>query len=124
MYSQMIAGADAATPGQAKNSWLTGTAAWCYYAATQHILGIKPDYKGLIIEPCIPADWPLVKVFRIFRNACYQIEILNPQGLSKGKVKLEIDGVEIEGNLIEYERFNGLHQVKATLLEDSQIHLD
>jgi cellobiose phosphorylase len=124
VYSQMIAGADAATPGQAKNSWLTGTAAWCYYAATQHILGIKPDYKGLIIEPCIPADWPLVKVFRIFRNACYQIEILNPQGLSKGKVKLEIDGVEIEGNLIEYERFNGLHQVKATLLEDSQIHLD
>jgi cellobiose phosphorylase len=60
VYAQMIAGKDAFKPGEAKNSWLTGTAAWNYYAITQYILGIKPEYNGLSINPCIPNNWKRV----------------------------------------------------------------
>lgn len=116
VYSQMIAGNDAATPGQAKNSWLTGTAAWCFYAATQYILGIKPDYKGLTITPCIPADWPSFAVSRRFRDAHYSIEVRNPNRISSGKIKLEIDGTQIAGNVIDYNLFNGEHHVIATIV--------
>lgn len=116
VYSQMIAGTDAATPGQAKNSWLTGTAAWCYYAASQYILGIKPDYAGLTIAPCIPADWPSFAVSRRFRGAHYSIEVRNPDGLGSGKVQLEIDGKKVQGNLVDYSQFNGEHHVIATIV--------
>ncbi|GAB3024591.1 GH36-type glycosyl hydrolase domain-containing protein [Bowmanella dokdonensis] len=115
VYSQMIAGRDAATPGQAKNSWLTGTAAWCFYTASQYLAGIRPDYEGLRIDPCIPARWPGFKAQRTFRQALYEIEVRNPQGLSKGRVELEVDGEAIEGNLIPYARFGGRHRIVATL---------
>ncbi|WP_166424702.1 glycosyl transferase [Paraglaciecola sp. 20A4] len=117
VYSQMIAGNDAATPGQAKNSWLTGTAAWCFYAATQYILGIKPDYKGLTITPCIPAEWPSFAVSRRFRNAHYSIEVRNPHRISTGKIRLEIDGTQVAGNMIDYSLFSGEHHVIATILK-------
>ena len=61
VYSQMTAGRDAATPGEGKNSWLTGTAAWSFVALSQYILGIRPDYDGLIVDPCIPKDWEMFK---------------------------------------------------------------
>ncbi|MGY0636665.1 MAG: GH36-type glycosyl hydrolase domain-containing protein [Paraglaciecola chathamensis] len=117
VYSQMIAGNDAATPGQAKNSWLTGTAAWCYYGATQYILGIKPDYAGLTITPCIPAHWPSFVVSRRFRKAHYCIEVLNPDGLGVGEVQLEIDGKAVTGNLIDYAQYSGEHHITATIVQ-------
>ena len=92
VYAQMIAGKDAFKPGEAKNSWLTGTAAWNYYAITQFILGIRTDYNGLIIDPCIPPDWKKFKVTRKFRGATYHIEVLNPNGASKGVKQILIDG--------------------------------
>ncbi len=100
VYSQMIAGKDAYKPGEAKNSWLTGTAAWNYYAITQYILGIRPDYDGLIIDPCIPADWKGFNVTRKFRGAIFNINIKNPDKVSKGVKKLIIDGKEVNNNLI------------------------
>ncbi|RPI30936.1 MAG: glycosyl transferase, partial [Chloroflexota bacterium] len=69
IYSQMIAGKDAPTHGEAKNSWLTGTAAWTFVAASQHILGVKPAFDGLQVNPCIPSDWKEVSITRKFRNA-------------------------------------------------------
>ena len=69
VYSQMIAGKDAFKPGEAKNSWLTGTAAWNYYAVTQYILGIQPQYNGLKIDPCIPKEWDGFEINRKFRDA-------------------------------------------------------
>lgn len=115
VYSQMIAGNDAATPGQAKNSWLTGTAAWCFYAASQYILGIRPDYQGLCIDPCIPKTWPSLTVERHFRKAYYKIEIINPNGINKGVKEIRVDGVEISGNIISYANFSSRHTVHVVM---------
>ncbi len=100
VYAQMIAGKDAFRPGEAKNSWLTGTASWNYYTITQYILGIRPSYKGLIIDPCIPSEWKIFKITRQFRGAIYEITINNPDGTMKGVKQISIDGKNIEGNMI------------------------
>jgi len=100
VYSQMIAGKDAFKPGEAKNSWLTGTAAWNYYAIAQFILGIRTDYDGLTINPCIPSAMDGFKVSRRFRGTKYNIEIKNPNHLSKGVAELIVDGEKVSGNTI------------------------
>ena len=100
VYAQMISGKDAFKPGEAKNSWLTGTAAWNFYTISQYILGIRPDFNGLLIDPCIPKTWKDYKVARKFRGATFAIEILNPNGSNKGVKQITLDGKEIEGNLI------------------------
>ena len=100
VYSQMVAGKDAFRPGEGKNSWLTGTAAWNYYTITQFILGIKPTYSGLKVEPCIPADWKGYNVQRQFRGATYNIEVKNLSGSMKGIKSLKVDGKFIDGDTI------------------------
>jgi cellobiose phosphorylase len=114
VYAQMIAGRDARTHGEAKNSWLTGTAAWNYFAITQHILGIRTAYDGLLIQPVIPANWKAFKATRKFRGVTYQIEVERAgQG---NQVSLEINGASIVGNLVPLP-VNGAKTVavKATL---------
>lgn len=100
VYSQMIAGKDAWKPGEAKNSWLTGTAAWNFYAISQYILGIRPDYSGLIVDPCIPAEWKELHVQRIFRGVKYNIHIKNPAGVMKGVQSVTLNGKSLEGNML------------------------
>lgn len=100
VYSQMIAGKDAVKPGEAKNSWLTGTASWNFYTITQYILGIRPSYKGLEVDPCIPTDWTSYTVTRKFRDATYHIEISNPNGVSKGVKQITIDGKALDSGSI------------------------
>lgn len=100
VYSQMIAGKDAGSYGEAKNSWLTGTATWNFVAITQYILGIRPDFDGLKVDPCIPKDWDGYRVIRKFRGVVYNITIRNPNHISKGVKKLIIDEKEISGNII------------------------
>jgi cellobiose phosphorylase len=112
VYSQMIAGKDAFKSGEAKNSWLTGTAAWNYYAITQFILGIKPDYEGLEIKPCIPADWNGFTVTRKFRGASYTINI--KQG-KKEKKSLRINGKLLEGNRIPLQPEGSVNIVEVTI---------
>ena len=98
VYSQMIAGRDAPSYGEAKNSWLTGTAAWNYYAITQWILGLRPAYDGLEIAPVLPANWQSVEATRIFRGVTYRISILRAgPGHS---VTLSVDGAPVEGNIV------------------------
>jgi cellobiose phosphorylase len=97
VYSQMIAGKDAHKPGEAKNSWLTGTAAWNYYAITQYILGIRPEYEGLLIDPCIPHNWNGFTIQRKFRNSVYKIAVQNPEQVSKGIKEIIVDGDKIKG---------------------------
>lgn len=94
VYAQMVAGKDAFKPGEAKNSWLTGTAAWNFYAISQYILGIRPDYDGLVVDPCIPKSWEGFTVHRKFRGADYTIIVSNPNRVSKGVKKLLVDGKE------------------------------
>ena len=113
VYSQMIAGKDAARPGEAKNSWLTGTAAWNYYAITQFILGIKPAYNGLEINPCIPSEWKQYNVKRKFRGANYDITIYNPNGVCKGVKSITVDGQDIEGQVVSHA--TGNHKVEVVM---------
>ncbi len=100
VYSQMTAGPDAPTPGESKNSWLTGTASWTFVSISQYILGVRPSPDGLIIDPCIPRSWKGYQVQRIFRGKSYQIEVRNPKGKSKGVKSLMVDGQKIAGNVI------------------------
>ncbi|MBL8089401.1 MAG: glycosyl transferase [Anaerolineales bacterium] len=100
VYAQMIAGRDAHTHGEAKNSWLTGTAAWNYVAITQWILGIRPTYSGLQVEPVIPSNWEGFKATRIFRDVQYDIEVKRKG--SGNKIQLEVDGKRIEGSVIPF----------------------
>ena len=113
VYSQMIAGKDAARPGEAKNSWLTGTAAWNWYAITQYILGIKPAYGGLEIDPCICSEWKEYTVRRRFRGAVYEITVKNPDGVCKGVREILLDGNLVAGNLVPCTP--GEHKVTVTL---------
>jgi cellobiose phosphorylase len=111
----MIAGKDAFKPGEAKNSWLTGTASWNFYAISQFILGIRPDYDGLLIDPCIPQDWKGFKVTRKFRGATYAIEVSNPDGKSKGVKQVLVDGKSQSGNIIPVFGDGKTHSVLAVL---------
>ena len=115
VYAQMIAGKDAKRPGEAKNSWLTGTAAWNFVAISQYILGIKPDYAGLEIDPCIPKAWDGYKVTRKFRGATFEITVSNPDHVSKGIKKLVVDGQEVAGNIIPVFDDGAIHTVTAVM---------
>jgi len=115
VYAQMVAGKDAFRPGEAKNSWLTGTASWNFYAISQYILGIRPEYDGLLIDPCIPNDWKGFKVTRKFRGATYQIEVMNPDGKSSGVNKLTVDGKDFTLNKVPVFGDGKEHSVKVVL---------
>lgn len=114
VYSQMIAGKDAFKPGEAKNSWLTGTAAWNYYAITQFILGIKPDYNGLEINPCIPSDWKGFEVTRKFRDATYLIDIKNT-GVNRGVKSITVNGKALSGNIIPLQPAGSVNKIEVVL---------
>ena len=115
VYGQMVAGKDAFKPGEAKNSWLTGTASWNFYAITQFILGIKPDYDGLIIDPCIPDSWKGFNITRKLRGATYRIEIQNPKGISKGVREVIVDGKPQASSLIPVFGDGLEHTVKVIM---------
>ena len=100
VYSQMTAGRDAPMPGEGKNSWLTGTVAWSFVTLSQYILGIRPDFKGLIVDPCIPTSWKQFSVVRKFRNSTYNITVHNPKNISKGVKNLSVDEKPVNGNVI------------------------
>ncbi len=115
VYAQMIAGKDAFKPGEAKNSWLTGTAAWNYYAITQYILGIRPDYDGLQIDPCIPKTWREFTIVRKYRGAEYHIHIRNPHGVNGGVKELTVNGVKTPGNMVPVQEAGVVHKVEVVL---------
>ena len=115
VYSQMIAGRDAAFFGEAKNSWLTGTAAWTFVNISQHILGLLPTHEGLSVDPCIPHDFGDFELTRKFREGTYHIQVRNPKQVEKGVVSLRVDGQEFAGNVIPYVRGKKEYQVEVTL---------
>ncbi|MFP4015634.1 MAG: GH36-type glycosyl hydrolase domain-containing protein [Halanaerobiales bacterium] len=115
VYAQMVAGKDAANHGEAKNSWLTGTAAWNYVAIAQWILGVRADFEGLRIDPCIPADWEGFEITRKFMGDTYQIKVSNPDNVQKGIKEIKLDGEVIEGNLIKAVKDGETHQVEVVM---------
>ena len=100
VYSQMVAGRDAATFGEAKNSWLTGTAAWTFVDVSQYILGIQPTLAGLKIDPCIPHEMDGFTLRRVWRGATYEIVVENPDHLEKGVKAMTVDGKPVSGNIL------------------------
>jgi cellobiose phosphorylase len=98
VYAQMIAGKDAATHGEAKNSWLSGTAAWNYVAITQYILGIRPAFDGLEVQPVLPSDWDGFAAVRSFRGVRYEISVKR-EGPGN-EVSLETNGNPLAGTII------------------------
>jgi cellobiose phosphorylase len=115
VYAQNILGDEHPQFGLGRNSWLSGTAAWCYQAATQWILGIRPEYAGLRIDPCIPPSWSRFSVRRRFRGRKLHIAVHNPQGVCKGVTKMTVDGKEAPGNLVPADLPGEEHQVMAWL---------
>jgi cellobiose phosphorylase len=111
----MTAGKDAPTPGEGKNSWLTGTVAWSFVALSQYILGIHPDYNGLRIDPCIPSAWKKYTVVRKFRNSIYQMTVNNPKNVCKGVKSLKLDGKLLTGNVIPVLNDGKTHTVEVEL---------
>ena len=115
VYAQMIAGKDAGRQGEAKNSWLTGTAAWNFVAVSQWILGVRPEFDGLRIDPCIPREWNGFDVTRKYRNAVYHISVENPAHVCKGTCKVIVDGKEQKGNVVPVFNDSKEHKIIVIL---------
>ena len=113
VYCQMVAGKDAAKPGEGKNSWLTGTAAWNWYTITQFILGIQPTYDGIVINPCIPTTLKEYEVKRVLRDTIFHISVKNPKGVEKGVSQIIVDGQPIEASIVKATP--GTHQVEVIM---------
>lgn len=117
VYPQNILGDEHPQFGLARNSWLSGTASWSYQAATQYILGIRPGYQGLTIDPCIPSSWSEFSVNRKLRKSVYQILVHNPDGKNKGIKKMIVDGVQHPLTPIAYFDDGETHQIEVWLGE-------
>lgn len=115
VYSQMITGKAHPRFGQAKNSWLTGTAAWSMKCASQWILGIRPELHGLLVQPCIPSEWEKLRVVRQFRDSMYEITINNPDHVSKGVKEIQVNGTRISSNLLPVASSPRKHVVKVIM---------
>ena len=114
VYAQMIAGKEAVRHGEAKNSWLTGTAAWNFVAVSQHLLGVRPDWDGLVVDPQIGPDVPEFTVRRVARGATYEITVRN-SGTAGARAALTVDGQPIAGNLVAYAVPGSVVRVDAVL---------
>ena len=114
VYAQMIAGKEAVRHGEAKNSWLTGTAAWNFVAVSQYLLGVRPDYDGLVVDPQIGPDVPSYTVTRVARGATYEISVTN-SGAPGARGRLTVDGVAVEGNHVPYAPAGSTVKVDAVL---------
>ena len=101
--------------GRAWNAWLTGTASWSYIALTQYILGVRPEYDGLRIDPCIPRRWRRLRITRVFRDATYEIAVSNPDGVSKGIARMVVDGKRVRGNTAPIFADGNLHELSVTM---------
>jgi cellobiose phosphorylase len=115
VYAQNILGDEHAQFGLGRNSWLSGTASWCYQAATKHILGVRPTYKGLEVDPCIPKSWDGFEVTRVLRGTTYRVRVRNPSHVSKGVKSLVVDGKTINGHVVPFINDGKVHEVEVTL---------
>ena len=95
-YCQFVVGRAHTAFGRARHPFMTGSAGWAYYAATQYLLGVRPDFDTLIIDPCVPADWKEFTVTRLWRTARYEIHVSNPEGVEKGVRSITADGVTVK----------------------------
>ena len=100
VYAEYVTSDDHPTFGQASHSWLTGSGVWMFRDGLDYILGVRPTYGGLMIDPCIPDSWDSYKVTRKFRGATYEIEVKNPNHVQHGAVSITVDGKPIVGKVL------------------------
>ncbi|MDH3210779.1 MAG: hypothetical protein OEL91_10445, partial [Burkholderiaceae bacterium] len=115
VYPQNILGDEHPQFGLGRNSWLTGASSWTYQAGTQWILGMRPDYSGLVIDPCLPREWDGYTAVRQFRGARYEIAVENPKHVCKGVLSMTVDGEKVDGNTVPVFKDGGTHQVRVVL---------
>jgi len=115
VYPQNILADEHPQFGLGRNSWLSGTASWCYQAGTKYILGIRPTFQGLQVDPCIPTDWSGFRATRKFRGATYEIEVQNPEGISKGVKSMIVNGETVSGNIVPIFKDGKAHKVIVIL---------
>jgi len=113
-YCQFIMGKDHTRHGQARHPWLTGSAGWFYTAATQWIMGVRPSFQGLIIDPCIPQHWKGFTLTRQWRGATYDIQVHNPAGVCRGIAAIKLNGQSIQGP-IPPQQANSRNAVEVTM---------
>jgi cellobiose phosphorylase len=111
VYSQSTHSKYSPRYGASRLPWLSGTATWAYFTACQYILGVKPTYDGLEIDPCIPSHWKEFSVTRLFRGKLLEIKYSNPSGLQKGVKKLRLNGIELKSNFILFEDLREKNEV-------------
>jgi cellobiose phosphorylase len=115
VYSQYITSDEHETAGRASHSWQTGTAAWMYRVGYDHILGIRPDYGGLVVDPVIPGEWPGFRAERVFRGVRYLVEVRNPDGVESGVRSIEVDGRPVEGGVVAPRPAGSVCRVTVTM---------
>ena len=115
VYCQFITGPDHPNHGAASHAWLTGTSVWSFVAFTQYILGIRPVFDGLLVDPCIPSDWKTYTIDRRFRGAMYRITVRNPNGCTHGVGTLLLNGQKLASSIIPPQAVGSIHDVVATL---------
>lgn len=115
VYAQMIAGRDAKFHGEAKNSWLTGTAAWTFVNISQYILGVYPTHTGLSVNPCLPKGFGNFTITRKFREGTYHITVQNPNNVEKGVASMTVDGTVVEGCVVPYVQGKENYDVVVTM---------
>jgi N,N'-diacetylchitobiose phosphorylase len=113
-YCQFIVGPDHPAFGRARHPFMTGSGGWAYYAATRYLLGVRPDFEGLRVNPCIPSEWRGFAVTRVWRGARYHIAVHNPQGVCKGVRQITLDGAPVSG-LIPAQPEGTSHEVEVLM---------
>ncbi|BDF69407.1 N,N'-diacetylchitobiose phosphorylase [Oscillospiraceae bacterium] len=114
-YCQFIMGRDHSAFGRARHPFMTGSGGWSYFAATRYILGIRPQFGGLLVDPCVPADWKGFEAVRVWRGATYRIRVENPDGVEKGVTSVYCNGARCEDGLVPALGAGGAAEVVVTM---------
>jgi cellobiose phosphorylase len=115
VYAQSTSSRYSPRFGQSRNPWLSGTTAWAYYTAAQYILGIRPQYNGLMIDPCIPASWEGFSVQRVFRGKKVNVKVTNNAKVTKGVKSVTLNGEVLTGNILPFEKLKAENEVLVSM---------
>jgi len=113
-YCQFIMGPDHSAFGRARHPFMTGSGGWSYFAATRYILGVRPQFGGLLIDPCVPSDWKQFRVTRVWRGAEYRISVQNPDGVEKGVASVTCNAQAVDG-LIPVQPAGSVNEVTVVM---------
>jgi cellobiose phosphorylase len=115
VHCQSTHGKHSKQHGVSRVPWLSGTASWAYFSATQYILGMRPDYEGITIDPCVPADWKQFRIRRVFRSKALNITVRNPNGVEKGVMSIRVNGDELRGGFIPLKKLKPDNEIVVTM---------